>query len=88
MTDETSMHNAVAFELRFQSLYQLGRALAFPCDCHGHVDLDHCSERARNNYLFARAMMGREYGWPRVTPCPGTYGASDDNSGKGSEPSP
>ncbi|MDM0077005.1 hypothetical protein QTH97_31850 [Variovorax sp. J22R24] len=88
MTDETSMHNAVAFELRFQSLYQLGRALSFPCDCHGHVDLDHCSERARNNYLFARAMMGREYEWPRVTPCPGTYGAGDDDSGKGSVPSP
>lgn len=86
MSDETSMHNAVAFELRFQSLYQLGRALVFPCDCDGHVDLDHCSERARNNYLFARAMMGREYGWPRVIPCPGTPGASDDN--KGRVPSP
>ncbi|SFN22493.1 hypothetical protein [Variovorax sp. OV329] len=66
------MHNAVAFELRFESLYHLGRAFAFPCDCHGQVDLDRCSERARNNYLFAQAMMGREYGWPRVVPCPGT----------------
>ncbi len=58
--------DANAFELRFQSLFQFGRALAFPCDCEGHVDLDHFSERARNNYLFARAMIGREFAWPRV----------------------
>ena len=32
MTNETSMHEAVAFELRFHSLYQLGRALAFPAE--------------------------------------------------------
>jgi hypothetical protein len=88
MADENSVHDAVACELRFQSLYQRGRALTFPCDCQGHVDLDHFSERARNNYLFARAMMGREYEWPRVTPCPGTAGASNDNSGKGRVASP
>jgi len=69
MTDETSMHDAVAFELRFQSLYQLGRALAFPCDREGHVDLNRFSERVRNNYLYARAMLGREYAWPRVALC-------------------
>jgi hypothetical protein len=70
MTDETSMHEAVGFfELRFQSLYQLGRALAFPCDCEGNVDLDHFSERVGNNYLYARAMLGREYAWPRVALC-------------------
>ncbi|MDM0000693.1 hypothetical protein QTI24_18910 [Variovorax sp. J22P240] len=55
------------FELRFQSLIQMGRALTFPCDREGHVDLDHLSERLRNNYLFARAMMGREYAWPLVS---------------------
>ncbi len=59
---------ANAFELRFQSLIQMGRALAFPCDREGHVDLDRFSERARNNYLFARAMMGREYAWPQIAP--------------------
>ena len=28
------------YELRFQSLFHEGRALAFPCDSEGHVDLD------------------------------------------------
>lgn len=48
------------FEVRFMSLYLQGRGLVFPCDARGHVDLDGLSERARNNYLFARAMVGRE----------------------------
>jgi hypothetical protein len=68
MLQQTSTQTANAFELRFQSLIQIGRALAFPCDSEGHVDLDQFSERARNNYLFARAMMGREYAWPQVSP--------------------
>jgi len=52
--------------LRFASLFQQGRALAFPCDEQGQVKLDELSERARGNYLFARAMVGREYATPRV----------------------
>lgn len=68
MIQDTLNQSAAAFELRFQSLFQLGRALAFPCDREGHVDLDRFSERVRNNYLFARAMIGREYAWPQVTP--------------------
>jgi hypothetical protein len=27
------------------------------------------SRRAFNNYLYARAMMGREFAWPNVRPC-------------------
>ena len=57
---------ATAFEIRFQSLHNAGRALAFPCDPEGHVNLDAVSERARDNYMFARAMIGREYAWPEV----------------------
>lgn len=48
------------FRLRFQSLFQQGRGFAFPCDAKGQVDLDQMSERARNNYFYARAMVGRE----------------------------
>jgi len=55
-----------AFELRFQSLFHQGRAMAFPCDAEGHVDLDALSERARENYLYARAVVGREYAVPAV----------------------
>ncbi|MBS0440675.1 MAG: hypothetical protein JSR38_01885 [Proteobacteria bacterium] len=57
------------YELRFQSLFHEGRALAFPCDSEGHVDLDALSERARGNYLYARAVVGREYATPAVQRC-------------------
>ncbi len=54
------------FELRFQSLFHEGRALAFPCDAAGHVALDALSDRARENYLYARVVIGREYAVPAV----------------------
>ena len=65
-----SAASAVAFELRFEPLFQPGRALAFPCDDEGHVDLERCSKDERTSYLFARAMVGREYKGPRVEPVP------------------
>ena len=55
-----------AFELRFQSLFHAGRALAFPCNAQGDVYLDALTERARENYLFARAVIGHEYANPVV----------------------
>lgn len=54
------------FQLCFRSLFDQGRGYAFPCDPHGQVDLDRLSERARTNYLFARAMVGRELALPAV----------------------
>jgi hypothetical protein len=56
------------FELRFQSLFDSGRGYAFPCDPTGQVDLDGLSEQARNNYLYARAMVGRELAVPALRP--------------------
>ncbi len=56
-------------ELRFISLFDEGRGYAFPCDAQGRVDLDALSERARNNYLFARSVIGREVTPPTVRPC-------------------
>ncbi|HEY0884693.1 MAG TPA: hypothetical protein VGE20_05400 [Ramlibacter sp.] len=56
------------YELRFQSLFDSGRGFAFPCDPEGQVDLDKLSDRARNNYLYARAMVGRELACPAVKP--------------------
>ena len=55
-----------AFEVRFASLYVEGRGFSFPCDSEGRMDLDAAPERMRNNYLFARAMVGREFAWPAV----------------------
>jgi hypothetical protein len=54
------------FEVRFDDLFQIGRWLSFPCDAQGHVDLDALSARARSNYLYARAMVGRQYAAPSV----------------------
>ena len=57
-----------AYELRFRSLFHEGRAFAFSCDGRGHIDLDRLSERARERYLYARALVGREFAWPAVQP--------------------
>ena len=54
------------FRLCFRSLFDSGRGFAFPCDGHGRVDLDELSDQARNNYLYARAMVGRELAVPAV----------------------
>jgi len=54
------------FELRFESLFNPGRGLAFPCDERGCVELDRLTDRARSNYLYARAVVGREYATPAV----------------------
>ena len=58
------------FELRFQSLFDTGRALVFPCDAAGRVDLDALSDRARDKYLCARALIGREFGYPTTCASP------------------
>ena len=57
-----------AYELRFRSLFVEGRAFAFPCDADGHVDMDSLSQRALNNYLYARSVIGREVAMPAVQP--------------------
>ncbi len=54
--------------LRFQSLFDSGRGFAFPCDPAGHVDLNRLSDRERDNYLYARAVVGRELATPAVRP--------------------
>lgn len=54
------------FRLCFRSLFNGGRGYAFPCDGDGRVNLDELSERARNNYFYARAMVGRELAVPAV----------------------
>jgi hypothetical protein len=54
------------FEVRYEDLLQGGRWLSFPCDARGRVDLDALSQRARTNYLYARAMVGRKYAVPAV----------------------
>jgi hypothetical protein len=64
MAQSASMPCESEFEVHFRSLLRRGLELIFPCDREGHVDLDALSERAKTNYLFARAMVGREYASP------------------------
>jgi hypothetical protein len=59
-------HEQTHYELRFRSLRREGHVCAFPCDATGHVDMDALSDRARDNYLFARAVVGREFSTPAV----------------------
>ena len=40
-------------------------------DPQGHVDIDALSVEAKRNYLFARAMVGREFTVPVVRTCAG-----------------
>jgi hypothetical protein len=54
------------YELRFQSLSDTGRALAFPCDATGRVDMDALGSLALNDYLYARTVVGREFRRPCV----------------------
>ena len=56
------------FRLRFPSLFNQGRGFAFPCNQEGQVDMNALSEQVRNNYLFARAMVGRDFASPAVEP--------------------
>jgi len=60
--------NGARFELRYRSLSPLHCGYAFPCDRQGNVDLDQLSERARDNYLYARAVVGFDLHRPQVLP--------------------
>lgn len=66
MTTHIDLPADARYELLFQSLYQSGRALAFPCDAQGNVALDTLSDKVRQNYFDALAAVGRAYAMPVV----------------------
>ena len=61
------------YESRFKPLFR-ERGLCFPCDEQGRVELDALSDRARENYLYARAVVGVEYAHPLVCRAVATAG--------------
>ena len=69
MPQRSSIHPAAEFEVSFEPLFDAQRRYTFACDYDGHVELDTASERIRNDYLFARAMVGRAYAPPTVRVC-------------------
>jgi len=58
--------NSASHEITYQSLFR-GPSLCFPCDERGEVSLDALSERARDNYLYARAVVGLEFAYPSIS---------------------
>ena len=68
MSTSIASHQSGRYELRFQSLFNQGRALSFPCDAAGRVVIDDLSANARINYLYARTVIGREFALPAVLP--------------------
>lgn len=55
--------------LHFSPLAAEGAACDFPCDVMGRVDMDALGERALTRYLYARAVIGREFALPVVQTC-------------------
>jgi hypothetical protein len=54
-------------ELRFLPRFGGQRRLVFPCNTAGQVEIDKLSEHQRIDYLFARALRGRDYSLEIVT---------------------
>jgi hypothetical protein len=54
------------FEIHYVCLADVQGDLRFPCDSLGRVELDALSPQAAENYLFARAMVGRDYALPAL----------------------
>lgn len=57
---------APAAQLQFRPRGAGRRLLSFPCNPNGQVEIDLLSAQARNDYLFARALRGRDYAFPIV----------------------
>ena len=58
------------YELHYARLLGVGRSFVFPCDAAGNVEMDSLTERARENYLFARSAVGVEMALPTVRATP------------------
>lgn len=67
MSNRTSLH-LEHYQLCFRPLSNEGGGLRFPCDAKGRIDFDSLSDRARNDYFFARVCIGRTYAAPTVEP--------------------
>lgn len=59
------------FELYFQPLVDVDRnGYVFPCDSKGNVDMNGLDVRSRNDYLYARAVVGLKLRRPTVRTSP------------------
>jgi hypothetical protein len=58
--------SAVTHLLHFEPLTYQGAGLDIPCDPQGRVGLDALGDKLRNDYFFARALIGRLFDKPTV----------------------
>lgn len=56
--------------LHFEPLTVGDAGLDIPCDPHGRVGLDALGEKLRNDYFFARTLIGRLFAAPTVRHAP------------------
>jgi hypothetical protein len=79
MTEPTALPPllATAYTLVYLSIHG-GGCLAFPCDRSGTVEMNGLSDRARDDYLLARALVGRNFHSPTVVCSPVDAGAGRD----------
>jgi len=52
--------------LHFEPLSAYSAGLDIPCDPEGRVGLDALGDKLRNDYFFARALIGRAFARPTV----------------------
>ena len=64
-SSDGSPPSATAYTLVYLSTHGAG-CLAFPCDKAGTVEMNGLSHRARDDYLLARALVGRDFHSPTV----------------------
>jgi len=63
------MDRSPRFEIRYVPLRGPWPVLVFPCDATGCVPLDWLPEKVRNDYFFARAVVGVAYAAPAIAQC-------------------
>jgi hypothetical protein len=54
------------YELRFDSLFDIGRAFRFPCDALGRVALEALSARQRQSLEQVMERVGRDFAAPQL----------------------
>lgn len=60
------IHPADQHRLCFGPLHAAASARVFRCEAAGRVDLDGLDRQERLEYLYARALVGRDFGRPCV----------------------
>ena len=75
LRERTRSDGSPAFVAAYTLVYlsiRSGVCFAFPCDKAGTVEMNGLSDRSRDNYLLARALVGRDFHSPTIVHRPAT----------------